>query len=71
MGLPPNVHMSLVHLAGEFEREELLMGQTWGLDTIDSEVLGTRKGASSILESLVSVLLLYLIPNVISYRSTF
>jgi hypothetical protein len=66
MGLPPNVHMSLVHLAGEFEREELLMGQTWGLDTIVSEVLGIRKGASSILESLVGVLLLYLIPNVIS-----
>jgi hypothetical protein len=66
MGLQPNVHTSLVHLAGELEREELLMGQTWGLDTIVSEVLGIRKGASSILESLVGVLLLYLIPNVIS-----
>ena len=42
------------------------MGQTWVLYTIVSEVLGTRKGTSSILESLVSVLLLYLIPNVIS-----
>jgi len=42
------------------------MGQTWGLYTIVSEVLGTRKGTSSILESLVSVLLLYMIPNVIS-----
>ena len=42
------------------------MGKTWGLYTIVSEVLGTRKRTSSILESLVGVLLLYLIPNVIS-----
>lgn len=46
-----------------------MMGQGWGLYTIASEVLkgcSSRKGIGTRLESLVSVLLLYLIPNVIS-----
>ena len=69
MGPPPNVYMSLIHLAGEFWREEPLMGQDWGLYAIAPKVMGgcsSRKGTGSMLESLVSVLLFDTIPNVIS-----
>ena len=45
------------------------MGQEWGLYAIAPKVMGgcsSRKGTGSMLESLVSVLLFYTIPNVIS-----
>jgi hypothetical protein len=40
MGLLPNVHMNLVHPAGEVRREKSLVGQVWGPNAIASNVLG-------------------------------